>query len=153
MISEKRLEYQYFSTRHSVLYHHTRFFGSHISNFRLWQKRTSEVNRKSSALTNRSRKCRLEKADIKWMLIGWIKNMHVWIWSYSLLPLDFSQGEWCQSTLVLLKFLMSERLSVYLSIISLARFPSYVYHPFHPTLIIHPLHLWVLYQIYFFSTD
>ena len=31
----KRLEYQYFSTRHSVLYHHTRFLGSHISNFRL----------------------------------------------------------------------------------------------------------------------
>ena len=47
----KRLKYQYSSTRHSVLYHHTRFFGSHISNFRLWQKRTSEVNRKSSAST------------------------------------------------------------------------------------------------------
>jgi len=100
---------------------------------------------------NRSRKCRWENADIKWMLIGWIEKMHVWIWNYSLIPLDFSQGEWCQSTLVLLKFLMSERLSVYLSIISLARFPSYVYHPFHPTLIIHPLHLWVLHQIYFLA--
>ena len=29
---------------------------------------------------NHSRNCRWENADIKWMLMGWIEKMNVWIW-------------------------------------------------------------------------
>ena len=104
---------------------------------------------------NRSRKCRWEKADIKWMLIGWIEKMHVWIWKLQSFTFGFFSGgmmsidtcpfevsnEW-ETVSVSEHYLFGK-----VSILRLSSIPSYINHP-------SPSSLSSTSDIYiFFSTD